>query len=697
MKKVSNHILGRVYVLLGAFLIFGIFVLLRVSALQLNQEKWVRKAIEEQVFFKKEVADRGNILSEKGDIMATSLPFYRVAMDPSVLDTSTWLNFRDSLYTLSLNFTHEFDELENRDTLKLFNIVMEGLRTGDRHVYLSRKKLNFKELEKVRTWPILRWGRLDGGLVIEKFHNERFYPMGDLARITLGKIIDDTVALRGIEYSFNRELRGEDGYLLAQKVVGGSYVPLDQFGEEASTDGYDITTTLDVDMQDVVHAALKKGVEQNYAKFGVAILMEVETGKIKALANYPETYNYAVATQIEPGSTFKLASATALMEDGLIEICDTIDTGSGVILYDDKEVTDNGHVFGQITFEEAFAYSSNVGISMTVNNMYGDEPEAYIKHLERFGFGDIVNTQLQGEPKPRIIRPGDPEWTIAALPSLSYGYSLEVTPLQMATFYNGIANEGKQMRPWIVKDVRKDSRIIQQFGPEVLNEDMCSEETAIKVRELLKAVVEYGTAERAFRKMPFKVAGKTGTARKTKAGVGYVRKYRASFGGFFPADNPRYTLYIMVDEPDGGATSGGVVAAPIFRAIADEIYRMDQQLVRPPAVDEDGNPSRKPAASVLFAKTAEVVYPTLGIMTSNLPEGSWLAADGNGHQVNLQTKEIKEATVPNLKGMSGRDAMFLLENMGLRVYIQGTGRVKRQSLLPGYQFGEGTSITLFLG
>jgi cell division protein FtsI (penicillin-binding protein 3) len=697
MKKVSNHILGRVYILLGAFLLFGVLILLRVGALQLNQSKWIRKGIEEQVFFKKVVADRGNILAEDGSIMATSLPFYRVGMDPSVLDTTSWLGFRDSLYQLSLNFTTHFDSEENRDTLKVYNRVMEAIRTGDRHIYLSRKKLNFKELEMVREWPILRWGRMEGGMVVEKFHNERYYPMGDLARITLGKIIDDTVALRGIEYSFNRDLRGRDGYLLAQKVVGGSYVPLDHFGKEASTDGYDVTTTLDVDMQDVVQRALKKGVEQNFAKYGVAVLMEVGTGKIKAIANYPETYNHAVATQIEPGSTFKLASAAALMEDDLIDLCDTINTGSGVIMYDDKEVTDNGKAYGEISFEEAFAYSSNVGISMTINNLYADQPEAYHDHLRAFGFGDIVNTQLVGEPKPRLIQPEDEDWNIATLPSQSYGYSLLVTPLQMATFYNGIANKGKLMRPWIVKEIRQDSRIQQQFGPEVLNEEMVSEYTAIRARELLKAVVEYGTANRAFRNMPFKVAGKTGTARKTKLGQGYVREYRASFGGFFPADEPRYSLYIMIDEPEGNYASGGRVAAPVFRNIAEEIYRMDQGLVRPPALDEDGKPSAKPAPKVIFAHNAEVVYPTLGITTSQLPATEWVAADANGHQVNLKPFELEEKVVPNLRGMSGRDAMYLMEKMGVKVYVKGMGRVRRQSLLPGYKLSEDNSITLFLG
>lgn len=696
MKKVSNHILGRVYILMGIFILFGVVILLRVASLQLNKDKWVQKEMEEQVSFKKIVADRGNILSDDGTILATSLPFYKVAIDPFLLDTMSFGSFSDSLYRLSLLFTNNFDPEEERDTLKVYQSIMHAIATKDRHVYLSRKKLNFAQLEEVKTWPILRRDRYEGGLAEEKFHNERFYPMGDLARITLGRLIDDTLALRGIEYSFNKDLRGRDGYFLAQKVVGKSYIPLDEFGKEPTTDGYDVITTLDVDMQDVVEKALRRGVEQNFAKYGVAVLMEVKTGKIKALANWPETYNNAVATQIEPGSTFKLASAVALMEDGLIEICDTVNTGNGSILYDDKEVTDGGKAWGNITFEEVFAHSSNVGVSKTINDYYSHQPERYIQYLHSFGFGDIVNTQLIGEPKPQIIEPGDEDWTIATLPSLSYGYSLEVTPLQMAAFYNGIANEGTLLRPWIVSEIKDDSKRMHKFGPEIINPVMCSEETMVKVKELMKAVVRYGTAKRAFRNVPFEVAGKTGTARKTKRGVGYIKKYRASFGGFFPAEDPRFTLYVMVDEPDGGLSSGGRVAAPIFREISEAVYKIDQELSQPPS-QLNGKPSRKPAAKIVHASTIEHVYPELGITTSNNPGGEWVQAEGNGHQVNLAALQTEEDLIPDVKGMSGRDALLLLERMGIEVNVRGMGRVKRQSLLPGYRINEETSITLFLG
>mgnify|MGYP006269180255 CR=1 FL=1 len=699
MSQVSNHILRRVYLLFGLFGLFGLLIVLRIAALQLNKAAWVQKEAEEQVFFKKVMADRGNILAENGTILATSLPFYRLAVDPTVIDTVTYESFSDSLYKLSVLIATQIEAESPQDTtidsLKVYRDIHEAIATGDRHLYLSRRKLNFRELEIAQTWPILRLGRFGGGLVVEKFNNERFYPMEDLARITLGRLVDDTVAIRGIEYSFNRDLRGRDGYMLAQKVVGGSYVPLHNFSDDGSQDGYDVVTTLDVDMQEVVERALERGVERHYAKYGVAILMEVETGKIRAIANYPETYNHAIATSIEPGSTFKTASAAALIEDSLVTTTDIIDTEEGKITFDDKEITDNGHVWGEIPFEKVFAHSSNVGVSKTIFEHYYEEPEKYMAHLRNFGFFDVANLQIEGEPKPTVITPDDPEWTIATLPSLSYGYSLEVTPIQMATFYNGVANGGRLMRPWLVKEVRDNAQVLQQYGPEVINEQMIRPETAAELTHLMEAVVEYGTAHKAFRNMPFRVAGKTGTARKTKAGVGYIREYRASFGGFFPADNPRFTLFVLVDEPDGGYASGGSVAAPIFRDIAAEIYRMDQELATPP--EGDGRPGDKPAPRAILAQSARVLYPQLGISTSGAPDAEWYTTESNGHEVKLLAPEHKEGRIPDMRGMTGRDALRLLEPLGLEVSIQGTGRVRRQSLLPGYQYSETSKITLFLG
>ncbi len=691
--KVSNTILTRIYVLFAVFVGFGLLVLLRVAGVQLNHDYWVQKELDEKVFFKRVVADRGNIISEKGAIMATSIPFYRIALDPTILDTTTYPFYSDSVFTLACLMTEKFDEEEERDTLKYYHKIKKAFITGDRHLYLTRNLLSYNELQEVKTWPILNLGRYKGGFVTEKIHNTRHYPYGDLARITLGRMVNDTLGIRGIEASYNHELRGRDGYILAQKIRGGSYMPLDQYGEAESDDGFDVTTTLDVDLQDILEKALKKGVVKHEARFGAAILLEVETGKIKALANYPESLNYGVAHPHEPGSTFKLFSAMASLEDSVMDVCDTLDTGDGKILFDDKEITD-GAVYGKLTWEQAFAKSSNVGFSKVISEAYADDPMRYIAHLERLGLPFPANTQLKGEPTPVIHRPGDESWTVASLPSMSIGYSLTVTPLQMATAYNVIANNGIRMEPWLVKEVRNNAQVIQSYGPVAAKERACSPETVRKLKEMMLQVIEYGTA-RNIKGLPFRIAGKTGTARKTQGGE-YVKKYVASFGGFFPVENPRYTLYVMIDEPSAGKYYGNQVAAPIFREIAEGIYKFDWQLGQPPLKPNE-KLVKRPAPRIIYAENAEKVYAGLGIETSLTPEDEWIGTKDNGHQVDYKPLGLSGTRIPNMKGMSARDALNMLEKMGVIVHLSGHGKVKRQSLLPGYRVGKNTKITLYLG
>ncbi len=703
MKSTPNHILQRVYLLFGFFVLVGAVVILRILVLQWNKDHWLAMEEEEKIFIKKVVADRGSILAEDGTILATSIPFYRLAMDPSMIDTMKWENFSDSLRVLSTNLTNLFDQPENDSLFQVaqqqyFDMVMQGVLTKDRHIYLSLDKINFRQLEVVQTWPILNRSKWESGFIVELFKNERYYPFEELAKITLGTLVDDTVGVRGLEHSFNRDLRGLDGYILAQKTVGGSYVPLDEYGKQASLDGYDLITTLDIGIQEIVSDALRAGVEANFAKYGTAILMEVETGKIKAIANYPETYNHAVATRIEPGSTFKIASAAAILEDHLMDVCDTLDTGNGRIMYDDKEVTDNGHAYGEITLDEVIAYSSNVGISMAINEHYSADPDKFLNHLRDFGFYEPANRQLDGEPMPMIFSPEDPDWTIATLPSMSYGYSIGVTPMQMAAFYNGVANKGKLMRPWLVSELRNNSEVVRQFGPEVVNEQMMTTQTALQLRDMMIGVAEYGTAVRQFRGMPFLVAGKTGTARKNVNGK-YVQEYRASFGGFFPADNPRYTLYIMVDEPRGTAASGGTVAAPIFRKIAEQVYAMDREMALPPTLPEVPDSTRTWPEQILQVAVARQLHPKMELRIpdslANL-EVEWVKLGQDTVGVFWTPVDLSNGRIPDTRGMSSRDAISLLENMGLRVRLQGMGRVRRQSLSPGYRAREGVVITLFL-
>jgi cell division protein FtsI (penicillin-binding protein 3) len=691
MNSVPQHILKRVYFLFAFFLVFGLAIFIRVMAIQFNRAHWAQKEIEEKVFFKKVVADRGSILSSDGTLMAVSLPYFRLAMDVTILDTTQIPGFRDSLMALSILLAERFDPA--KDTLQYFNRISKAIAEKDRHIYLTRQEVPFQDLEEISKWPILNLGRYKGGFIPEKIHNKRFYPFGELGQITLGRLMDDTVGVRGLEHTWNEQLRGRDGYVLAQKTVGDSYIPLDKFGDETSTDGYDLLTTIDVVYQDIVYRALKEGVEKNSAKYGTAILLETETGAIKALANYPENFNYGMATLIEPGSTFKIAAAMALLEDGFVDLCDTVDTGNGKIKYEDREITDV-HPMGAIPFITVIAQSSNVGVSKMVYDTYKDNPGQFISHIDRFGFNAPMLKQLSGEPAPVIIRPDNAFWNSTTLPSMSIGYTIQVTPLQMAAFYNAIANKGNLLRPWLVKEVSENSRPISTYGPESINERICSPATASRLVEMMEAVAEYGTAKDVFRKTPFRVAGKTGTARKTVNGQ-YQNLHSASFGGFFPAEKPRYTLFIVVDEPAGNIY-GGSVSAPIFKRIAEEIYVRDPALGKP-AEDVHRNPPSLPAGGMVYTPSARTVYGKLGITTSTLPESNWVRTQSNGHQVNLKPMDDPEKAIPNLRGMTARDAMYLLENMGLIVDLKGNGRVRQQSLRPGHRARPNQKIVLYLG
>ncbi|MFN0202578.1 MAG: penicillin-binding protein [Bacteroidia bacterium] len=693
--KVSNQILVRVYFLFALFVAFGGIICLRIATLQFNSDKWNKIGEEDRIFFTKEVADRGNILADDGTILATSMPFYKVAIDPSQIDTTKFEKFDDSLKVLSQKLYLYFGKQANDSTIDsvfYYRKIREAISKGDRHLYLTRKTVNYKEFKLMKTWAILNRTRKEGGaLIVEKFNNKRFYPYGEMGRATLGTVANDTMGIRGIEHSYNRVLRGRDGYYLAQRIAGNKMLPIDQYGKEASEDGLDVLTTLDVDLQDIAETALRKGVITAQAKSGTAILMEVSTGKIKAIANYPETYNYAIANLIEPGSTFKLVSALAALEEKVIDTDDTVDTGNGTIKIGDKTINDSyGH--GKISFNEVFALSSNVGVAKVITKGFEKNPKRFIHYVEKFGFSKPSNEQIKGEPKPELIRPGDKLWSGATLPSMSIGYSVRVTPLQMLAFYNAVANRGKLVKPYFIAQVRDNSSIIQDFTPAKSNEQICSIANLEKVKKMMMGVVEFGTAKN-IKDMPFKVAGKTGTARKFMNGA-YVSRYQASFVGFFPADNPQYTCFVMIDEPSAGEIYGADVAAPIFKEIAEQAHALNRDMSTQ-LVKLNHAPFQPPTPKVLRAKSAEVFYKEMGVTTSNIPKVDWVASRSDGHQVNV--KEFKKrGIIPDVTGMSARDAVNLLEEMGIKVSVEGVGKVRRQSLLAGTKIRDGMAVWLYL-
>lgn len=675
-------------------------ILFKVVKLQFFERAiWENQAEKERVYYKKVVATRGSILSDNGTIMATTQPYFRLSIDPSVIKTKGDANFEEQIDTLCKNMAahfgnEEFGELYFKEKLN------RAIEREDRHLYLLKRPVNFREYKMARNWPILKASPYKGGLIGEKLSNKRFYPFKNLAKITLGVLRDDTLAQKGLEYSFNKELRGQDGQVLMQKLGGGQEIPLENFGDSQAQDGYDVVTTLNLEIQDIAETALKKALFANKAKYGVALVMEVSTGEIKGIANlrkskdgktYFEDYNYAVADAIEPGSTIKLASMIAALEDNAVSISDSIDTGKGFVQFYDVTISD--HVaMGKITYQQAFEKSSNVVFAKMIQNAYKDDPGKFISRLDQLGLTKSVNSQMIGEGRPYIPNPGDTRiWKGTTLPSLAIGYNLSVTPLQLLTLYNAVANDGKMVAPRFVRELRQDSKVIEKYGPQVLRKQICSASTLKTMRKLLEGVVERGTAEN-IKSSQYAIAGKTGTARKVVEDK-YEKIYRASFCGYFPADAPKYTVFVLVDEPSTGSFYGSSVAAPIFREIADKIYAMDLELAKNPR-EAEGQSSQYPVTRIISQHNADQVYNKLDISTPDSPEAEWVKTTRNGEKIEYQPITLRPGVMPDVKGMSARDAVNLLESRMLKVRRIGHGKVVRQSVEPGKAVGDGTEILL---
>ena len=675
-----------------------LFQAFRVQFVQ--KDRWLKIAEKERVYYKKVFAHRGSILAEDGTVLATSEPFFKLSLDPSEIRPEEFEDFNGELNELCQNLADNFGS-ERFDANYFHSKIQGAIESNDRHLYLYSKPVNFREYMMAKEWPILKNSRFKGGLLGEKLNNKRFYPFQNLGKITLGILRGDTMALKGLEFSFDKDLKGEDGQILVQKISGSNEIPVEDYGESGAKDGSDILTTLDVQMQDITEAALERALVTNNAAFGTAILMEVETGEIKAIANlkrsedsttYYEGYNYAVAELVEPGSTMKLASLLALLEEGLNPE-DTIDTGKGWQQFYGETMKDD-FVYGKIDFFRAFEVSSNVATALAVDEKFKDDPGKFIAYLDKIGMLNKVNRQIIGEPDPDVIRPGTEEWNLTTLPWMSIGYNIRLTPLQILSFYNSIANDGKYIEPRIVKEVRVGTYVQKKYSPRVVKKQICSKKTATTLQQMMEGVVQRGTARR-IKSRDIKMAGKTGTAKKVKDKT-YQKVYRASFAGYFPADNPRYSCFVLVDEPSEGQFYGAAVAAPVFKEIAEQVYGLDTELSK----DFNETPSAEspsgPTTRMLNQQNAKKVYRTLDIDAPTEVEAQWVRTSQDADGIYMKPVELKEGVVPSVRGMSARDAVNLLENMGLKVELQGYGKVRTQSLDKGARIGEGQTITLEL-
>ncbi|WP_162052736.1 penicillin-binding protein [Pontibacter pamirensis] len=698
--NIKKSILVRVRVAFLAICLFACAIVYKIVQIQfMDGQKWKSISKERRIYYKPVAATRGNIFSDNGSILATSLPFYRVAFDPTVAKAETFNSGVDSLALLLSRFYGDKSADHYRRKIK------NARHSDRRYIRLNSRQINYQDKKMMTRWPIFREGKGRGGVIFEKVE-KRFKPFGLLADRTIGFINEDKYGA-GLEYSFNSNLTGTDGEALFERIAGGSK-PIYDGTDVKPQHGYDIKTTIDINLQDVAENALYKALERTKAEYGCVIMMEVKTGEIKAIANlgkttggYIEDYNYAVGNQgrTEPGSTFKLASMMALLEHApQINLSDTIDTGDGRYRIRNTIMSDSHHGgFGKITVQQVFEKSSNIGVAKLMEANFSQNPRAYVDYLHQFGLSSTLGFQMEGEARPYMKNPQDKNWYGTTLTSMAIGYELKLSPLQTLAFYNAVANNGVKIQPIIVKEIRKADNVIQSFNTRVLNEKICSDETLKKLKMMLEGVVEQGTAKN-IRSADYKVAGKTGTARKVKNGR-YVREYSTSFAGYFPADNPKYSCIVIIDSPKGVNVYGGDVAAPVFKELADKAYARDLAMHKPMHARVVPNKDSLPLIPAGSFDDLSVILNKIGI-SSHATAGAdeeWVKVEPQRRSLNFKANPVLQGQVPDVTGMTLRDALFILGNQHLEVRVEGSGkRVHRQSMAPGTEIDKDKTITITL-
>jgi cell division protein FtsI (penicillin-binding protein 3) len=694
-----KDVIWRVYVAFFGIVLFGVAVLGKTLQTQIAEgPHWKSMADSLTIFSKTIEPERGNIYSEDGRMLATSLPYFDVRIDLAAngIDKEVFMSSIDSLSLCLSNLFGDKTPSQYRSEL------MMGRKDKNRY-YLLKSNLSYTQLKALKSFPLFRLGRNKSGLIVIQ-KNKRIMPFGDLAERTIGYVGATGDYKVGIEGSFDEELNGTEGQVLVQRLAGGTLVPVNSDDDIDPQAGHDIYTTLDINLQDVAENALYKALVSHAADWGTCIVMEVKTGKIKAMANltkngdgtYSEKFNYALGERTEPGSTFKLASMIALLEDGLININDSVDIEYGEKTYGKQVMRDaEEHGLKRVSIKHAFAISSNVGVSKMVYNNYRGKETKFYKHLCDLRLTKMTGLEIKGEPSPKIKEPA--QYSGVSLPWISVGYEQQITPLQMLCFYNLIANNGVAVKPYIVSELKEFNKTVKSFVPVVEQEKIVSEKSMPFIKQLLEAVCTEGTGKELSKDAPYKIAGKTGTTKLLVDGK-YEGGYNASFIGYFPADNPAYSCAVMVSNPTVNGYYGGSVAGPVFREVADKVYAASGSIH--PAVNQvkAADSLKKQTPLIVYGKNSEVekIYQMLRIPFVSNAQSVWVKTNYTNDKIELSDDELADNKVPDVRGMGLKDAMFLLESKGLKVQVYGVGKVNNQSITPGTALQKGNVIILTL-
>jgi len=599
-------------------------------------------------------AARGNLFASDGSILATTVMRYDIYLDFKTMKDTVYSN---NIGALTDSLSKMFGKSRGE-----FRKKFDEQKKKKNQYYTLVKGLDFDQYDRIRKFPIFKKGKNKGGFIVDRNY-KRELATSEIGAGTIG--MDNGELKSGLEGAFSKYLTGTDGKRLEQRINSSQWKPIDFWKVQEPVDGEDVYTTLDLRIQDIAHSALEKQLINFEAKHGTVIVMEVETGKVRALVNlrrteegeYEDSYNYALKDNIEPGSTFKTISLLAAMDDGFIDENTTVNVGNGVWVYAKQRISD-GHGGGTYDISDVLAKSSNVGTSKLITKYYAEKPQIFLDHLKRWKLFDKMDIELPGITKPKIVTPQNKRWNAATLASISYGYSSNINLLQLTTFYNGVANGGKMLKPLFIDKIMKDGKVMYNAKPEVMVNKMASEKAIKMMTSALTKAVEKGTGRSIFTPN-LKMAGKTGTARFEYWLPGPM-KYRASFAGFYPADAPKYTCYVMISEPNTAkGFYGGSVSAPVFKEIAGKTFlKTPQNIEKEMLVDKKVNLSK-------------MVEPNVKVA-------------------------VNDKQMPNVVGLIGKNVIPQLENLGYRVDYKGVGRIKEQFPLEGTTISKNQRIYLSL-
>jgi cell division protein FtsI (penicillin-binding protein 3) len=707
--EIKRDILWRVYLCFIGIVLLSFCVLGKAFYIQRVQGAYWRGLSDSlhQKYVELD-AERGTIYSADSSMLSTSIPYFNIYIDFGAegLREKKGKRFLENIDSLSICLAGLFGDLPATGYKRE---LMQGYRSVDRY-YSLQSNVSFEQYRKLRNFPLVRLGRNRSGFIAE-VNSKRLNPFGLLANRTIGLARANAQNV-GLERTYDTLLKGQSGKRLVRYIAGGTYVPVEGY-EIESENGKDVVTTIDVNIQDIAENALLKELIDNEADHGTCIVMEVSTGKIKAIANlgrqqdgnYWEDLNYAIRAS-EPGSTFKLVTLLSLLEDKNVKLTDQVNLEGGVwkvarrTVYDSEKHDKAENI---VTIKRAFEMSSNVGMAKLAWEHYSANPRRFIDHLKKLKLDHPTGVDLVGETNPIIKNPKSRTWSATTLPWMAFGYEVLVSPLQTLTLYNAVANEGKMMKPYLVNAVQESGITIKENHPVTATEKICSESTLRQLKECLEGVCREGTAEALFKNSFYKVAGKTGTALVANGSRGYADHiYQSSFAGYFPADNPKYSCIVVIkNKPFAKKFYGATVAGPVFKELADKLMSEEGPLTGGYLTADAAQPAlKRDSAQFYYAgatRDMKQVMETLGVnYADSAGKSRWGRLYAANYQSVLNKNTVSGQSVPDVKGMGLKDALYLLESMNMRVTARGTGKVKTQSMEPGTALAGHQTIILEL-